>query len=497
MKNKVTYVLIFLLTFHCRAQVKQFDLSKGNCQLFNGNLYCYGISSLKKSALFCIYKTDLKLKILDSLFIEPLKSSPGEYLQTWADTLHDYLNVYLQKKEKKTVTILRFNKKFELIATIENTEIARLNNTSLFSNEILYFKNSVYSIKTESDTSGKQFYLNKYTLKSEASNFDYIFKWQFPFERKNIHSAHVFYANKTHVFLFVTVYGGFKTGQWVLKIDAETGKLTKATKLNDKGENASYLFGDFCIDKNYKSVTLVGQKFADLQCNFHDNTLNVANAIFTTVYALEIDSLGEVITKQDFKIPINDIKTVKAGVKKDQGTYLLRINNLMRGADRGLCFAADIFKGFNQTCYFYSNTTLFNLIPAEDKLTLEKNAVKPNLQIEDYYLTADKLDMNGKLCNDSLNQLENTFYKPLTFPVKQQFKLDADKNSVWILSKHTSKKNTVNYSFLSPVKKTYQLTTIEDIIESNNPVFTCLSQETFIISSQTEEGKYQLKLYNW
>jgi len=38
---------------------------------------------------------------------------------------------------------------------------------------------------------------------------------------------------------------GEKSGQWVLRIDSENGKLIKASKLNDKGENSTYLFGDF------------------------------------------------------------------------------------------------------------------------------------------------------------------------------------------------------------------------------------------------------------
>jgi len=365
----------------------------------------------------------------------------------------------------------------------------------MFSNEVLYFKNTVYSIKTESDTSGNQFYLNKYLLKSETTNFDYEFKWQFPFERKNIHSAHIFYADKKNVFLYVTVQGGAKTGQWVLKLNSEEGKLEKATKLNDKGETNSYEFGDFFADKNYKSINLIGQKYTEAQFNPHENKLAISNAVSTSVYYIEIDSLGELTVKQDFKIPINDVKT---GTKKTSNNYILRFYGFSKNGNGGLSFTSDVFKSVNNNlCYVYCNTTVFNAAPMDDKLTMEKNSISPNLLIEEYYSTSDKLDINGKLCIDSLNQFEKLFYKPLTLPIRQQLKMDDKKNPLWILAKHTTKKNGVNFSFLSPVKGIYKVTTIDEMNESNNPVFNNLNSSSFMISSQSEEGKYQIKLYNW
>lgn len=496
MKNKLTYTFAFLFTFFLiNGQTKHFSLTNGNCQLFNGAIFCYGISAQNQAARFLIYKLDPQLKLTDSLFIEAGKGTPDDYLPTYSDTLHDYLNIYFQKKDKKAVTVLRFNKKFELIARIDNVDIARLNNTSIFGGKAHYFKNSVYSIKTEKDTSGTQFYLNKYALKSETTNYDYEFKWQFPFERKNIRSAHIFFANKNHALLFVVVEDGTKAGQWVLRISAETGKLEKATKLNEKGETSSYLFGISFIDKNYKSVSIAGQKFTEAQYSPKQNKLSILNAPTSAIYYLEIDSLGEIAKRQDFKVPINDVKT---GVKKTANGYLLRFYNINKAPDGSISLGADIFKSMNSNlCYLYSNTNIFNLLPVEDNFNLEKNSISPDLQVEQYYFNTDKLDMNGKLCIDSLTEFEELFFKPLAFPVKQQFKTDAEKNPLWILSKHTTKKNEVNYSFLSPVKKIYQLSIIETLNEVSNPVLLPLSSGSFIICHQAEEGKYQLKLYNW
>lgn len=481
-----------------RAQVKQFDLTAGNCQRFGGHLYSFGISSQNQRTALCVYKLDLKLNLLDSFVVAAGKSAAGNYLQSYADTLHDLLNIYFQEKEKKGITILRFARNFNHVATVTNVDPARLNNTAMFSSESLYFRNNVYSIKTETDTSGKQFYLNKYTLKSETTNFDYEFKWQFPFERKNIHAAHIFYAGKDHVLLFVMVYGGSKTGQWVLKIDAETGRLIKATRLNEKGETDTYLFGTSFFDRPYKSIYLAGQKFTEIQIGALSGKTGATTPSVSVLYALEIDSLGEIAARNYARLPVNDIKTMKPGARRGPASYILRLNALSKNPDGGLVFNTDIFKRYgSEACYYYANTTVFRLVPSEDKLVTEKNSVSPNPLIEDFYTSTDKLDMNGKLCSDSLGQFETTFYRPLTFPVKQQFKYDNEQNPVWLLGKHTTKKNTVNFSFLKPVKKIYQLITLEEITETYNPMLTGLNAESFLISSQTPEGKYQLKLYNW
>lgn len=496
MKNKVPYSIIFVfISLLASAQVKQFDLSLANSQLFAGNLFVYGIH--KQDGL-CVYKIDAKLNTKDSSKISIGKSEPDLYLPMYADTLHNFLNIYLQKKERKTVTVFRFSKKFELVSKVENIDVARLNNTDMFSSEVLYYKNIVYSVKTETDTSGKQFYLNKYKLKSESGNFDYEFQWQFPFERKNIHSAHIFYANQKYVLLFVQVGSGPKSGQWILKIDQDLGKLLKASKLNEKTEKSVYLFGDFYVDNNYKSLDLIGQKFSESQLDLGSGRFNPGAQTFAPVYHLSLDSLGEISSRQDFKISITDTKTMKPGLKKGTSSYLLRFEHLLRKSDGSLSFAVDLFKSLNdKNCFYYSSSLPFNLVPVEDKFSLDKKNISSNLQIEDYYITADRLDLNGKLCVDSLDRLETFFYKTLTFPVKQQFKLDAEGNIIWLLSKHTFKKNAVNYSLLAPEKKIYKLNTIDETSEGLNPRITVVSTDSFIISSQIEEGKYQLKLYPW
>lgn len=495
MKANLKYTILFcflLPTFF--GQTQQFNFHNGNSQLFNKQLYSFGIQAQKQNALCLIYKLDLNLKTRDSLKIDLGKIQPEDFLQLYSDTLHDFLNIYIQQKQKKLVTILRFNKAFEQVATIENVDIARLNSISNFENELFYYKKDVYTIKNQTDTSGKQFYLNKFSLKSDLKNFEYEFKWQFPFERKNINSAHIFYADSNSVFLYVNVIGGIKFGQWVLKINAKNGKLIRGTKLNDKGETATYQYGGYYLDSTKKTLSLIGQHFTPTQFDQKANKLAISNAPFVSVYLIEIDSAGEMLLKQNFKLPVNEPKTTS---KKIISNYIFRVTSINKTKEGSIIFETDIFKNTDNTlCYLYANTARFTLILEEETLSLEKSTFGTNLMIEKYYFNNDKMDMNGKLCIDSLSQFETLFYKNLNFPIKKQFKI-ADDNSIWLLTRSDVKKNSINYTTLNPVNKIYQLNKVDDVVKSKDPLLITLTSSQFIIATQEELGKYQIKLLEW
>ncbi|MDO9001292.1 MAG: hypothetical protein Q7W45_16120 [Bacteroidota bacterium] len=476
------------------AQTKQFNLTKSNCQLFNGSIYTFGISSQNKNTACTIYKLNQQLNITDSFSVDLNKVAPDNFLLLYSDTLHGFLNVYLQRKDKKLITVLRFNKLFEHVVTIDNVDVARLNSISNFENELFYYKNDVYTIKNQIDTSGKQFYLNKYTLKSELKNFDYEPIWQFPFERKNINSAHIFYTDSNLVLLYVNVLSGAKSGQWILKINSKTGKLIRGTKLNDKAETNTYQYGTFLLDTATKTLSFIGQRFTESQFNQQANKLTISNSPFASIYLIEIDSAGEVLSKQDFKLPINEPKTTS---KKITINYILKFNSLIKSRDGSFSFESDIYKNSdNSLCYFYANTAVYNLLQDEETLMLERATLSSNLLIEKYYFNNDKLDMNGKLCIDSLSQFETLFYKRLTLPVKIQFKIHDD-NANWLLTRSDIKKNSINYTILRPENKIYQLAKIDEILKQKDPCFIPINSNLFLIATQEEGNKFQLKITEW
>jgi hypothetical protein len=292
----------------------------------------------------------------------------------------------------------------------------------------------------------------------------------------------------------VNVSGGIKFGQWVLKINAKNGKLIRGTKLNDKGETASYQYGGYYLDSTKKTLSLIGQNFTPTQFDQKANKLAISNAPFVSVYLIEIDSAGEMLLKQNFKLPVNEPKTTS---KKIISNYIFRVTSINKTKEGSIIFETDIFKNTDNTqCYLYSNTARFTLILEEETLSLEKSTFGINLMIEKYYFNNDKMDMNGKLCIDSLSQFETLFYKNLNFPIKKQFKI-VDDNSIWLLSRSDLKKNVINYTTLNPVNNIYQLNKVDDILKSKEPLLINLSSTQFIIATQEELGKYQIKLTEW
>lgn len=494
MKHNLLYLLLLLGVPGASAQTRQLNLTKGNSQLFRGAVYSYGFSGQNRA--FCIYRLSPQLKITDSLVVAQLSDKSDSYLRLSSDTLHDFLNIYLQKKDKKLVTVLRFNKKFELAATIDDIDVARLNGLPAFESGLLYAGRQVYIVKSQADSSGRQFYLNKLALKSELSNFDYAFAWQFAFERKNVNSAHVFYANRRKVLLYVNVNGGTRAGQWILSIDAASGRLIRGTRLNEFGVENTYAFGSFMMDTVTHTLRLSGQKFTEAQLKVRENRVAIANVAALTLYFLEIDSLGEVSQRQEFKLPIHE--TAGAGTKKTASRHLLRISSMKKDREGAICLEADLFRNNDASLTFlYAGTSLLRLLPSEEQLVLEKTSVSSQVQIEKFYMSTDKTDRNGKIRVDSLSQFEQLFYQPLNFPVKQGFKTDGNANPAWILKKSLPKQNSINYTVLAPVKKIYQLTQLEEIPTDQHPAGITLSPSSFLIGRQLSGELYQLKLYSW
>lgn len=496
MKNSIIHLLlIFALAGRGYGQQLQLNLHHAGSCRFNNALVVYGLRFQKPVLWTCIYRMDAQLRVKDSIVLQLPKTNPDSYLQMWSDTLHNYLNIYLQEKEKKLVTIYRFTRSFEYVATVEGADVARLNNSSMFSSAALYSQNMVYDLRILQDTSGKQFYLNKYILRTNQKNFDYEFKWQFPFEKKHIRSAHIFYADKKSVLLFVHISSGNRSGQWILTVNAETGKLVRGTRIGDRLETNTYLFGAFLFDNTSRSIQLIGEKFTPQQLGETSRLPSINNRTFATLYSTTIDSTGEVTDRQEFKVPI---APVVSGVKKTNTAYFLRIANAKKNSLGEIAVEADVF-GLSATtgCYAYANTQVLRIVPGQEKPVLEKISITNNPLIEKFYSTSDKLDLNGKLCADSSSLFENLLHKPLAFPIKEAFKTDERKSAHWLLSKSNLKKGTISYAQLKPGKISYELLPADEVLKDANPQLIPLSDNSFVIGSQPGAGKYQLRLFAW
>lgn len=488
------FLLFFLLLSGClSAQVRDFALANANCQLFGNTVFVYGLQNEEKGFSVSIRRFDTTLKQIDSLIL-PQKGKADDYLQTWSDTLHGFLNIYLQKKENKSVTIFRFNRKQELVATVENVDVARLNSVSGFEGGRCYYKNSFYSIRTVPDSGGKQFFIDKYILKDELKNFEYAMSWQFPFERKYIRSARIFYADRKQVLVFVHLEGPGKRSQWVLKIHATTGELTRGIKLNEPEDLDVYEFGNFLVDTVKKTLLIAGQKFKAAQWKEDTRQPSIANATQAHLYLISIDSLAEIDGRDEFKIPVKDIRS---GVDKSASSYLLRLTTLKKKEEGVLSLGTDVYRSRDgMKSFFYVNSGMLTVRIAEEEVTLDKTEISPQPMVEKFYFVPDPLDLNGRLFTDTSSRFEALYEVNPTLPVKLAYKQDGLGNGTWLLKKSYAKKGNLSYALLSPVNRIYKITAIAELSKVIDPVFLPISLSRYLIATQTE-GNYQVKIAGW
>ena len=346
------------------AQSNTFPFAKANTFVRGNDIYIFGYNKSQGSADFIIYKLNGKLEAVDSLIIKNAAAEAQSQLQTSADTLHDFTNIYLYRNDK-SVAIIRFKKELKDYKKIEKVDVARLNNRAMLGEDAKYYKDKVYCISTQKDTSGIQFYLNCYSVTATDKNFDYEKKWQFPFERKNIQSARIIETQDAFVAVFVNVMMAGKNTQWVLRINTSRGELIKGTRLNAKDENAYYQYGASFSDNENKHILVAGVR--------HPVSTSTVTAPQTstavTLFMMLTDSFGQVIQKQNFKITVKHTET---GAAKTKTEYMLRPYALSRSGDGKVLLSSDIYRTGNYKCFYFTGSMGFQFTPGEEGYLLKK-----------------------------------------------------------------------------------------------------------------------------
>jgi len=464
-------------------------LAKASSFSYRNDFYVFGFTKETGAAEFIIYKINNNLGTADSLVIKNTTSDVKTQLQTSADSLHNFVNIYLYRNDKK-VTIMRFAKSFKDFRKIENVEAARLNNREMFGEAISYFKDRVYSISTQKDSTGVQFYLNCYSLISPDKNFDYHKKWQFPFERKNILTARIIETTESFVAVFVNVIVAGNNTQWILRINSATGELIKGTRLNAKEEHSFYQYGCSFTDASNKNIVVAGIKHpaAALTPRAPVTNTNI------TVFLMLTDSFGQVIHKQNFQVPVRHTETGSVKVKTD---YILKPFSLGKLKDGKIIMHADVYHSGNYRCYYYCSSNVFEFIPGEDGYLLKKSETGNLPQLENYYYSPDKNDLNGRICPPAGENREFVFSADPVLPVKLKFKVDENGLPVWLLTKSNTTKKTINYSILAIEGKSFKLKLIEEIEKKKDPAIIIQGSNNFITGSQSGELEYTVKIYSW
>ncbi|MBK9283354.1 MAG: hypothetical protein IPM51_03455 [Sphingobacteriaceae bacterium] len=496
MKKLIKIIFAFsFLALRGNAQIKELILENTGVQKYNGKLYVFGTQKNDKVSNLIIYKFSLNLELEDSLNLNLQNKSGDEYLQLISDTLHNKLNIYLYKKEKKTAQIIKIESSFKMPKLEDEIDVARINSLALLQKEIYYFNNDVYSIKTIKDTSGIQFYLNKHRLKKDKPNFEYEQAWQFPFEKKDINSALIIHADYSRVRLFVNIIDGNKKGQWLLNIHAKSGRLIKGTKISDNGGLSHFNFSKALSDSSNGKFYVFGQKYSEFDVDQNNNKLNLDGKKQIKLFAFCIDSLGEECGNFEFAFPILE---PKGYANKIPINYIIRLAEIEQYTNGTINIIANIFKSVKQNwCYQHINTFKLELNQNNNVFTAKNQNIGTNLLFEKYYGQSEENDLSGKICIDTLIEFEKAFTSNLTFPIQIAYKLDEMRNPIWLLQKNDSKKNMLNISMISPVKKVYQITSLFNLSKTENPGVILINNSRFLIFRQSTQDKFLLQMNNW
>ncbi|MFN8230759.1 MAG: hypothetical protein U0V03_07560 [Bacteroidia bacterium] len=454
-----------------------------NAILYKSNLFVVGVNK-EKTQFLKIFKYSTKIQAIDSLSI-PLKGYK-KYTSIDIDTIHNYLNIYLQEEGKKIVSIYRLDNKLKLLSFLEDEDLTKVNALTRFTHDYFYFKNDLFTIKKTQDSMGFSFYLNKYTNINSSKINQYSKEWQFPFDRKNIQSVKIYNVVLDRVCCYVNINNGKNKGQWFLQICANTGKLLHANKLNYNSNNF-YCFGALKFDSLNNSFSLVGQKLSDKQFNSNTNILAIKNHTILELYMQNIDTSANVTDQLEFKMPINDIKLIKPGIKKVENAYLFNISNYYGSLEEGvLKLEINLFKNDNNTnCFKYCNTQTKSINFGPD-FEIDKTKLSTNLDIEKFYFNTDNKDLTGTLCFDSVANFCEWYYQK-TPNVKLNYGLDNQAQSFWYLKKMDFKTNFQIISKLNVVGKSYKLNSVKSTLQFKSSI--CIDDK-IIILTENEEGSF-------
>lgn len=296
MYQKLILILLLLNSVKFNGQSVTKSLINPNSFYFKEHIYVFGYQQKPKQLQFKCYRFSKSLLLKDSNEVNLGNYTPEQFLEITSDTLHTVLNFYFQlANQKNAVSLFRLNDTLGKICFTENYDGNHINSLTAFDDEKFISNNDLYLVRTNTDTSGKQFYVSKYQLKSINQPFEYDFKWQFALDRKFIHRASVIFSDTNFVLIYVNVSEGLKKGQWILRLNAKTGELIRGTKLNLKGDMRHFLMSNYSYDLKQKTIDIIGSIYQNATIDFKNGTTDFKNSAKThQLFLIQIDSLGNV-----------------------------------------------------------------------------------------------------------------------------------------------------------------------------------------------------------
>ncbi len=489
----IIVVLVYSLGLTC--QTIKCQLSNANVLLFQHNLYVYGYQQSNATLKFKCYSYSQKLQAKDSIEFNLGKHTLSDYLEISADTMHDVLNFYFQlANQKNMVSLLRVNDSLKTIATTENYDANHINSLAVFEDEKLACKQDLYIIRTATDSADKQFYLSKYHVKSMNKPFEYDYKWQFAFERKHIYCASVLAADTNQVIVYAHVFDGLKKGQWILRINANTGAIIRGTKLSAKGDQRHFLISNFIINKKTKSINVIGSIYETNSIDFKNKTSNfTSQAKNHKLFLVTIDSLGDVTQRVEKVFPLPIQTKTQTGLQ----SFHLKIKEFTKNTDGSYNIWSDIYEQTLPNVLTYYSSWQFNLVPNDVDFDVNRSIFTISSKVIPNFMSLAKGDNYGKYILNDIGDYDRFKYKKPLNEVVIKTGLDDLNNAFYILKKTEilSAKKSYNYIFMG--KKALEYKTLLKSEQGQNINLFFIDKKSYI-SFITNIGNsyFELKVNN-
>lgn len=448
--GKISQILIVLVGFTSLVNgqtIKRYLLS-ANVLNFRNSLYVYGYEQSNANLKFKCFSYTTLLQTKDSVEFNLGKHTPSDYLEISADTMHGVLNFYFQlANQKNVVSLLRVTDSLKIIATAENYDANHINSLAVFDDEKLAHKQDLYIIRTAIDSADKQFYLSKYHVKSMSKPFEYDYKWQFAFERKYIYRASVLAADTHQVIVYAHVFDGLKKGQWILRINVNTGEIIRGTKLSAKGDQRHFLMSNFIIDKKTKSIDVVGSVYEANSIDFKNKTSNfTSQAKNHKLFLVTIDSLGDVAQRVEKVFPLPIQTKTQTGLQ----SFHLKIRECTKNTDGSFNIWSDVYEQSLPNVLTYYSSWQFNLVPNDVDYDVNRSIFTISSKVIPNYMSLAKGDNYGKYIMNDVGDYDRFKYKKPLNEVVIKTGLDDLNNAFYILKKTDilSAKKSYNYIFM-------------------------------------------------
>lgn len=490
-KQVILYTMLALSSLF-KAQTITKNLLKANAYQYRNTIYVYGYDQQKSNLVFKCFAFDHSLHMKDSVDFSLGNYVVSNFLDISIDSLHHFINIYFQlANEKNKVTLLRLNDTLGKVCIAKDYDANHINSMIVFNDEKYNYNNDLYVIKTNKDSMGIQFYLNKYHVKSILKPFEYIDKWQFAFDHQFIHQAHLIYVDSAIVMVYVNVIDGLKKGQWILRINAVTGKIIKGTRLSQKLDSKNYLYSNSIYDTKTKRIAIIGSVYESGMIDFLKNTSSFTNLSKRhQLFITTIDSIGEVISKAE-KLIVLPLQTNNS---TSTNSYHLKIREFKITVN-GFDVWADIYnQALPNTFVYYSswhidilgNEVGYNIVPS--KLLIATSAIPK-------FISYVKGDNYGKFALNNISDYDQFKYKSLLNKVVIKTDLDNLGNSFFILKKTDIMLGTTNYHHVFLSKKGLEYKTVLKCERGQKGVLFFTKQPEYIsFTTNTENTNFVIKL---